>query len=1251
VNKRIIGVFNVESRKPDAYDNEDEQFLTTVAGSLGTALERLRLFNEEQQRNKELNALYQSTKALTMSLKPDVIAANLLNILDDLLGYEFASIYLLDEKQDNLVPLAISPKAKNLDIYEKEMELLYTETRSLGQGIIGWVAKHGQPIRSGDVRKEKRYLPVIRNIRSELCVPLIARDKVTGAINIETTQLNAYTQSDENLLTALANSAAIALENAQLYEGADIRRQEAESLQEATASLSIHIEIEPLLDQILDSALKIVPHDSASIFIETKSDNEMEIVAARGFPEQSKVVGKVVPKSAKWHELALTHTPLILPDAQTDPTFERWDMAENIRGWMAVPMTAQDNVIGFINIDSHSVNAFTERDATLLQTYANSAAVSIQNAILFNAEREQLKREESILELMRVTTSTLELSEVIQTILRHMMNLIPSDSGTIQLLDGDKLRITAVKGIDENILGQGYILELKDFPINSRALKKMKPIRINNTQDNRDYKIVAGIQDIKSFMAIPLIYKGNAIGIATLDSRQLDRYTPEDAEFALALANQAAVAIGNASLYQEALMASERRAVLHRISQDVVRFTQNIEQIYSSIHEAASKLMPCDVFGIVLRNEQTNENHFGYIMEAGVHYNLPSEPGERGLTGKVIETDKGLILQTEEETGLYPRLGSERLIKSAVAVPMRTGNKVIGIISAQSYKQNSYGEEEQALLEMLATHAAAAIENTRLYNETQRRLKEVETINRISQSMRTIQSQSDMFDILLDEALDLLDAKNGSVWIYDHAANMLIQQTARGIAKKVAYSRLKPGEGIVGHIFASGNHHISADIKRDPLLFEGNRGSMLEGFGAAGIPINSTDGILGVLIVQLESNRRVEDRLNLLTLLAEIAGNSIHRADLFDQSQDQVNKLTTLHDIDAAIASSTDLRVTLNILMDHTIRHLKVDAVDIMLYHPELQSLSYLFSAGFKTPSPSRPLVRLGEGLAGQAVMEGRIVQIPDLGEKTTAALDPLLKREGFVSYIGVPLIVKGQIKGLFEIFNRTQLSPDHEWMEFMHTLAGQAAIAIDNSQLFDNLQRSNQEIRQAYDTTLEGWARALELRDRETEGHTRRVTELTMRLAQFMKVNEDELVNINRGVLLHDIGKMGVPDQILRKTGPLTDMEWVEMRKHPQYAYDLLSPIPYLRPALDIPYCHHEHWDGSGYPRGLKGTQIPLSARIFSIVDIWDALLSDRPYRNAWPREKVLEYLKEISGTILDPDIVNAFLTMLAENNEIMTD
>ncbi|RYF46768.1 MAG: HD-GYP domain-containing protein, partial [Cytophagaceae bacterium] len=190
-------------------------------------------------------------------------------------------------------------------------------------------------------------------------------------------------------------------------------------------------------------------------------------------------------------------------------------------------------------------------------------------------------------------------------------------------------------------------------------------------------------------------------------------------------------------------------------------------------------------------------------------------------------------------------------------------------------------------------------------------------------------------------------------------------------------------------------------------------------------------------------------------------------------------------------------------------------------------------------------------------------------------------------------------------------------------------------------LQRSNVELILAYDTTLEGWSRALDLRDKETEGHTMRVTELTMRLAQTLGLSDTEISHIRRGALLHDIGKMGIPDAILFKPGPLTEEEWGIMRRHPVYAFDLLSPIAFLRSALDIPHYHHEKWDGSGYPHGLKGEQIPLSARLFAVVDVWDALRSDRPYRAGWPAERVREHIKQGSGTHFAPHIVDAFLSL----------
>lgn len=191
-------------------------------------------------------------------------------------------------------------------------------------------------------------------------------------------------------------------------------------------------------------------------------------------------------------------------------------------------------------------------------------------------------------------------------------------------------------------------------------------------------------------------------------------------------------------------------------------------------------------------------------------------------------------------------------------------------------------------------------------------------------------------------------------------------------------------------------------------------------------------------------------------------------------------------------------------------------------------------------------------------------------------------------------------------------------------------------------LKRSQRELAEAYDSTLDGWARAVEMRDQCTEDHTRRVVILAERLARILQIPEEDILQLRRGALLHDIGKLAVPDAILNKPGPLTEQEMAVLREHPRHAYDMLSHIDFLKGARDIAYCHHEHWDGTGYPRGLQGEEIPLAARIFSVVDVWDALSSDRSYRPAWSEEAVLAYMRDNSGRYFDPTILNVFLNNL---------
>lgn len=192
-------------------------------------------------------------------------------------------------------------------------------------------------------------------------------------------------------------------------------------------------------------------------------------------------------------------------------------------------------------------------------------------------------------------------------------------------------------------------------------------------------------------------------------------------------------------------------------------------------------------------------------------------------------------------------------------------------------------------------------------------------------------------------------------------------------------------------------------------------------------------------------------------------------------------------------------------------------------------------------------------------------------------------------------------------------------------------------------LREANAQLLSAYEATIEGWSHAMDLRDRETEGHSQRVTELTVKLARALGIiSDDDIMHIRRGALLHDMGKIGIPDSILHKPDKLTDEEWTTMRKHPQLAYDMLYPIEYLHPALEIPLNHHEKWDGTGYPRGLKGEEIPIVARLFAVVDVWDALTSDRPYRPAWSQEESLTYIREQSGKHFDPQVVDLFFEVV---------
>ncbi len=349
----------------------------------------------------------------------------------------------------------------------------------------------------------------------------------------------------------------------------------------------------------------------------------------------------------------------------------------------------------------------------------------------------------------------------------------------------------------------------------------------------------------------------------------------------------------------------------------------------------------------------------------------------------------------------------------------------------------------------------------------------------------------------------------------------------------------------------------------------------------------------------------------------------------------KVKQLERLMAINLVITSTLDLDHVLDLIIARAVEMLECEAGSILLYDPEKRCLSFAACTNADPRSLKDIPIPMSGSLAGEIFTGNKSLIVNRVDQDPRH--DPMVGRQmnfQTKSLLGVPMQIQDRVIGVLEALNKKGGYFTASDSEILAAIACQAAVAIENAQLVEALQ-------EAYDSTLEGWAAALDLRDKETEGHSRRVTELTINLARAMGV-EAELPLYRQGALLHDIGKMAIPDSILLKAGPLSEHEQEIMQEHPKFAYDMLYPIKSLRPALDIPYCHHEKWDGSGYPRGLKGEAIPLAARIFTIVDVWDALRTDRYYRKAWPKTTAMAYIREQSGRFFDPGIVNPFLNMV---------
>ena len=755
--------------------------------------------------------------------------------------------------------------------------------------------------------------------------------------------------------------------------------------------------------------------------------------------------------------------------------------------------------------------------------------------------------------------------------------------------------------------------------------------------------------------------------------------------------------------------------IVYHIAQSTIS-SNNLDELFQSIHTVLMDLMPAQNFFIALYDPETDLVSFPYYVDQ-FDSAPPPQKRQKGLTEYVLRTGKPLLANPEVfamlvEKGEVESIGAPSV--DWIGIPLLIENRTIGVMGVQTYSEGiRFKKRDEQMLTFVSAQVAIAIERKRAEQALTSSTKRNELLIQASTDCIFLESLSGK----------ILDCNTIAEELYGYSREEMQSMNVTDLVEREFISD-KP-DYLSWQIEQGGRFSNIPNVKKDGTVFpvevstkitdiEGTKfavayvrditerkkteNAILESeakfkalaeTAAAGIFIHRDAQFLYVNPMWCEITGYQEEELlktSLWQILNHGEGEQVRQkyADLLREESGMIRFETAFYDkagekkwldITAGFIDYQGEKATIGTAIDITHRKHREHDLEVVAQISdalradmtresiratllvEMMSLLSIDGAIISTMEEREALPNLvrstgcwisidnrklkaNEGLSGFIIASGKPYTNLCASKDPYFAFPELITN--LVTLAGVPLITKGETIGSI-IIGSTRVMSENE-LRLLKTIGDLAASAIHRSDLYEQTSVQAYELKQAYDATLEGWAHALELRDKETQGHSLRIANMTLDLAKRMGYDGQSLENVRRGALLHDIGKMGVPDTILLKPGRLTEDEWAIMQKHPTYAFEMLSELPYFKEALDIPYCHHEWWDGSGYPRGLKGEEIPIAARIFAIVDAWDALVSDRPYRKAWLKQNALKHIVDQSGTHFDENVVRCFVEMMHE-------
>ncbi len=1247
----LLGTFTLYYREKIQPVTDLREILTTIGKQMGIAVERARLFQKNAEQVKELQVLQTVANALNRSANIQEALERSLEAVIAAMQLQSGWVVLLDRNQEIQLAAAhnLPPELNPADW--AAMKVPCQCLALLQQGRLE------SAINIIECQQLRRLTNPHYPLRHHASIPIRAGTMILGNLNLVTPSDCVFTESELRMFTAIGDQIGVAMERARLYEQVKARHIEEQSvLLRLSQALLSETEAQAMMDtavQITAGSLKV---EFAAIALIDTQEQTFSGQAAIGWPPELLQKAQHVPLSADTGlAYALrTRAPVIIPDEACETRFDKpaWVTEAGITSSLLAPIIVGGEVIGGLVINSRTPRDWPDNEVRLLSLIANNTGQALERAWQHAHAVERLERISALHDIDVAITSYLNLEDTLKVLLEKVTERLRVDAAAVALIkpDTQELVYAARRGLDGDFFQDG-LLRVKEGIVGQVAHSD-EPVAIPDVSIEPRFvrRAVAERLGLVSYLAVPLRARGEVIGVLELATRRQRAFLPEEVDFFVTLAGQAAIVIDNVRMF-ESERAAREQAELLREAAGMVSSTLDLDEVLRQILIQLKRMLPYDTASVLLLGEGDKP-----ALVVGTGYTDEQKTSQsagdllmdsRILRQMALDQQPILIADVRQDPDWIWISGAEH-VRTFLAVPIVTRGQLIGALMIDSMQIGFFNESQVRLTQTLAQHMAVAIKNARLFDAFVNEQQHTALLYHLSLELATNLKPENVANRALQAAADTLGVTRGNILTLeddDEHLQMLAvtgydRETIEALNQRLNWTI---SQGVTGRVVRTRMATTIPDVSQD----------------ADWIPISGLDDwVQSILSVPLVAGNRVIGTLNLLseqlgffktenlsliTAIASPVALALQNARLYEGLRQRFKELEILADTSSALRKAQAYNDILPILLAKAVEGLKSDAGVLLL----LENNALKFAATYgETNVKTGDTCPQDAGMMWQALESGKPLFIPDvtqIEELHKSAVCHALMGDA-LSCACVPLQTTASAIGVVYLNwkKKTFLSADES--RLLESIAEIAANAIQRSALHKQTTQQALDLTLAYDATIEGWTRVLDLRDRETEGHTQRVTSMALQLARAMGIEGSEIEHFRRGALLHDIGKMAIPDIILHKPAALSAEELILMRHHPQIAYDMLSHIAYLQPALDIPHYHHEKWDGSGYPRGLKEEEIPLAARIFAVADVFDALTSDRPYRPTWTKKKAVAYIRRQAGIHFDPNVVETFLKMVGK-------